>query len=402
LNGPAALLRGTKLRVLWAMVLGALFVTSGVGTGATAGASIPNGPISFGVITSESGILAEFGVLIKSGYEAAAQYVNKHGGIGGHKINLIVLNDAGDPAQNVTDGRQLLADHVAAVLEPGFDGINTGTQALLVQQGIPELWPIELATDTDTTKFPAMFSINAGDIQHAQAEADAVHTAGFTKVAVIEDTTPESLARYTLFKEDAAKYGITVTATEQYSSTSVNLTPQVAAAQAANAQALVVEVATEIPHLFAAMSSLKWYPVTFGDSGLTAGGNAQGADPLVLAHVYDDCPVYLKTGGSLPQSVTDTASIIEGLAPGIFGPAASAIGDLDAMDILKTAILKEGSTAPAKVVKGIETIHNESFSVPWIKYDYTKTKHVGDTYDPMCGVTKFGAGGMAIPTTNFS
>ena len=393
-------LRGStaKLGTLSAVVV---LLTTGLYTGtASAASGIPKGPITFGVITSESGPLAEYGALIKSEYEGPVNYVNAHGGIDGHQIKLVVLNDAGDPSENLTDARTLLADNVNAVLEPGFDGINTGSNVLFVKAGIPEVWPIEQAAETNAKNYPNMFAIQAGNTQDALGEAEAVHKAGFTKVATINDTTPEGMERETLFLADAQKLGITVTAKEEYSATATNVTPEVAAAQASNPQALVVEVATGIPQLFSSMASLKWYPDTYGDDGLWSGGNTVGAPAAVIAHVYAGCPTYLPPGEKLPAAVKSVTSAMQKAEPDAFAPASAAIGGLDTIDILKSAIEKENSDSHAAIIKGIQTIHSQSFSVPWIKYTFTSSKHVGDTVDPTCGLVTFGEGGLPIPSTH--
>src|SRR5260370_18645338 len=51
-------------------------------------------------------------------FKAAADYVNAHGGAGGHKIQVDTCHDQADPSLSATCARQAVANHDVAVVAP--------------------------------------------------------------------------------------------------------------------------------------------------------------------------------------------------------------------------------------------------------------------------------------------
>src|SRR6266852_7357133 len=51
-------------------------------------------------------------------FKAAADYVNAHGGAGGHKIQVDTCHDQADPSLSTTCARQAVANHDVAVVAP--------------------------------------------------------------------------------------------------------------------------------------------------------------------------------------------------------------------------------------------------------------------------------------------
>jgi ABC-type branched-subunit amino acid transport system substrate-binding protein len=126
-----------------------------------------------------SGPAAAVGGALRDGYEAYFSYVNSHGGIDGHKVKLISLDDASNPTTGVANTKQLTEiDHVNAELvflstvlvaaAPVLESTKTPT----ISQGITTslLQPVN----------PYMF---AGDIVIGDEAAPVVNFAA-TKVTV--------------------------------------------------------------------------------------------------------------------------------------------------------------------------------------------------------------------------
>jgi branched-chain amino acid transport system substrate-binding protein len=95
------------------------------------------GSIPIGVIGSYSGPEASYLVGADKTIEAWADMVNAAGGINGHKVQLFVLDDAGNTETSVQDARQLVQqDHVVAIV--GEVSTGDGSWASYVQsQNIP-------------------------------------------------------------------------------------------------------------------------------------------------------------------------------------------------------------------------------------------------------------------------
>lgn len=79
-------------------------------------------PIKIGLITEETGALASDFVDVKQDFLARIAYQNSLGGVDGHKLQGIVLDDQSTTAQNLADAQTLVADHVAVIDEESGGG----------------------------------------------------------------------------------------------------------------------------------------------------------------------------------------------------------------------------------------------------------------------------------------
>src|SRR6516165_10172513 len=85
------------------------------GPGSTAAA--PTGtPINIGYICSCTSPLGSSTAINLPGYRAWVKWANANGGINGHPINLVVKDDAANPATSITQVHELVeTDHVIAI-----------------------------------------------------------------------------------------------------------------------------------------------------------------------------------------------------------------------------------------------------------------------------------------------
>lgn len=84
------------------------------------GSASTKGPYNWGINAENSGELAYYGLSLTAGIKAYVAQVNAAGGINGHKINLTVLDNAGEQSEAATNATQLAtSDNVDAM----FGGI---------------------------------------------------------------------------------------------------------------------------------------------------------------------------------------------------------------------------------------------------------------------------------------
>ncbi|HET8991047.1 MAG TPA: amino acid ABC transporter substrate-binding protein [Acidimicrobiales bacterium] len=87
--------------------------------GASSGGLAKGAPVNIGISLSLSGDFSADGQAFQRGYELWAKEQNAHGGLLGHKINLIIKSDASSPTQVVTNYQDLISqDHVQLVFGP--------------------------------------------------------------------------------------------------------------------------------------------------------------------------------------------------------------------------------------------------------------------------------------------
>ena len=99
------------------MLVGTVVVGGVGGTGA-ASASGSLAPIKIGEVCSCTGPLASSIIVGPPAYAAWADYTNAHGGIDGHKVQVIEVDDAYNPSTSLTEVQKLITeDHVVALVD---------------------------------------------------------------------------------------------------------------------------------------------------------------------------------------------------------------------------------------------------------------------------------------------
>lgn len=85
----------------------ALSGASGAGTG---------GPLKIGVVVPLTGPIGQAGTALQRGFELGVAKINDAGGIGGQKVEFVVVDDAGDPANATQLARRLIQQDKVSVL----------------------------------------------------------------------------------------------------------------------------------------------------------------------------------------------------------------------------------------------------------------------------------------------
>ena len=103
----------TATAAMLALVLAACSGGSSGGSSPAASASATKAPILVGVSLSLTGDFSADGQAFERGYQLWQSVVNKHGGILGRQVKLVILNDASSPTTVVSNYQKLIAvDHV--------------------------------------------------------------------------------------------------------------------------------------------------------------------------------------------------------------------------------------------------------------------------------------------------
>ena len=76
--------------------------------------------VSIGQIATDSGLVGSFLGDLKTGAEIWTTYINQHGGLGGHRVQLITADDGGDPSTGLSEAQMMVKqDHVLAFFAMG-------------------------------------------------------------------------------------------------------------------------------------------------------------------------------------------------------------------------------------------------------------------------------------------
>jgi branched-chain amino acid transport system substrate-binding protein len=120
------------------MLTGGLMVAS---TAAKASSSRLSGtPILLGNVSSDTGSqgFPGYDPLVPDTLAAWASWTNAHGGVNGHPVKIISLDDKGDAAQSVADAKTLISkDHVVAMIGINDPGLDTDWASYAQKAGVP-------------------------------------------------------------------------------------------------------------------------------------------------------------------------------------------------------------------------------------------------------------------------
>jgi branched-chain amino acid transport system substrate-binding protein len=150
--------------------------------------------LKLGTMGDLSGVGAVQAVQAINGVKAWAKWVNTHGGVSGHPVDLIVKDDAGDPARGLANVKELVeSDHVLALVGVHTNSTEPSWASYVATKGIPVV-----GGESDTTVWiqnPMFFVSGEPGVNTLISEAYLAKAAGFNKfgsinVGQVQDTGP--------------------------------------------------------------------------------------------------------------------------------------------------------------------------------------------------------------------
>lgn len=143
-------------------------------------------PVRIGFLAGLSGRVADLGEAGRNGAQIAVDEVNRAGGIGGRRVELIVRDDAQNPEQAIAAVGELVETKVIAVVGPMTSAMAEVVQPLANRAGIPFVSPTVTAR-----KFfggdDQMFLVMSSTREEAAFSAKFHHGRGARRVAAIYD-----------------------------------------------------------------------------------------------------------------------------------------------------------------------------------------------------------------------
>ncbi|SHK53469.1 amino acid/amide ABC transporter substrate-binding protein, HAAT family [Pseudonocardia thermophila] len=158
-------------------------VASSSSSGGETPPGITDDQITIGATLPLTGTAAVSGQGLQAGMKIAVDELNAAGGIGGRKINLVILDDGFTADRVVTNVRRLVSqDKVYAVVAPAGSQGLPGTWQFIAQNGTPVWGPISPADP----KQREVFLLSASRATQGRVAIDYFAKQGITKIAVIK------------------------------------------------------------------------------------------------------------------------------------------------------------------------------------------------------------------------
>ncbi len=148
----------------------------------------PSEPIRIGFVGGLTGRVADLGVAGRNGFQMAVEQMNSAGGVQGRQIELIVKDDAQDPAQAKRVTEELVAAKVVAIIGPMTSAMAEPVLAAATAGGIAVVSPT-VTTTALTGKDDLFLRVSSDTTSYASLSARyQFNKNGVRRVAAVLDT----------------------------------------------------------------------------------------------------------------------------------------------------------------------------------------------------------------------
>lgn len=335
-------------------------------------------PIKIGVSGPFTGGSSSMGVSMRDGVRLAAEEINKAGGVLGRRLQLVERDDEAKNERGVQIAQELInKEKVTATV--GF--INTGvalaSQRFYQEAKIPVMNNVATGSvithQFDDQPENYIFRNAAHDsIQAPMVVEEAVARRGYTKVAILADSTNYGqLGRADLEKALELK-GMKPVAVEKFNIKDVDMTPQLLKAKEAGAQAvLTYGIGPELAQIANGMTKLGWKVPMIGSWTLSMANFIDNAGPGGEGARMPQTFIQEPTTPKRQSFIINYLRTFNPKNARIDSPVSAAQG-YDSVYLLAAAIKQANSTEGPKVkaaledlkapVEGVVTTYNKPFS----------------------------------------
>jgi branched-chain amino acid transport system substrate-binding protein len=204
------------------------------------GAAQAQEPIRVGVIFSLSGPVAPLGQFGKAGLDLAQEEVKAAGGVNGHPLELIVVNDESKPAQAVNLGLRLVnRDNAVALIGGSFGSTAQALGAFAEKEKVPLVTPTGLVFDEQRQWKYTFFTLpNFNEV--AKSMLAWAQKKGVKRVGLLRLSREYGQIGSRYLHDNAARYGVQIVAEEQGTDDGRDFTPQLSRLRDAKPDGLVV------------------------------------------------------------------------------------------------------------------------------------------------------------------
>jgi branched-chain amino acid transport system substrate-binding protein len=214
--------------------------SGGAAGGGTSGASGDHTPVVLGQVGTFSGVVGLAQGAGQPAMQVWAQWVNAHGGLAGHPVQLYSYDDNGSPSQAQSDVQQLVQSKHAVALVGAFLPLTISAIESFVDSNKVPVVGGDVVTP-DWNQHPYLFPEGASASSLTFGTAQAMKARGQQKVAIwyCQESTACAYAD-NQFVAAAAKFGLTIVDQEKISLAQPDFTEQCLSANQKGAQAIFV------------------------------------------------------------------------------------------------------------------------------------------------------------------
>jgi branched-chain amino acid transport system substrate-binding protein len=330
------------------------------------------GPVKIGISLTLTGDASADGQATQQGYQLWAAYVNSHGGLLGHQVQLIIYDDGSKTDQTRVNYEKLISvDHVNLVLGPFNDSFTVTGAEVAARHGYSFIDGSGTSHPDFTHGLTNLFTVSLSTSKYM---ASLVHyilslpAAMRPKtVAFAGDDSPFTLEQVAAAKPPLEQGGLTTALYEIYPEENTDLNP--IAQKVVNSQADVVILGTESVQDCAAY--LKYFKTQHYNPKLiiATSGPDQGSAFTNAVGVQNAEGILVANGGWWPQIKTYQNDIFVPAFTAKFGGTPDAISSdsvqaFSVGQVLQQAVEQAQSLDNAKLISVLHTGTFQSLQGP--------------------------------------
>lgn len=360
------------------LLAGSLFLLA-AGCGGTSNSPGSNTPILIGQVASLTGAYQTLGNNDKLGAQQAVDEINKAGGVNGHPLKIVAVeDDQTKPDQAVIGFDNLISDGAVAIVGSSFSNASLAIiKGDLDRKKVP--YVSTAASDQQVNPIhPYAFMTPPTAATVAERLLQYMQSAGLAHMAVIHDTQNAFAdTGWNAMKAKASQYGISFEEEETFETATTDFSPQLSHIKA-----------------HSAIQGVMCWGTGPGPVALTKQYAAAGIKlPLLMSHA-EASSLYTKPAGNAANGVIVATSlgvagpylpathpakkVIDAMAQTFQGangyyPPQFAFDGYVAVKLIAEAIRRKGST-PSQIQAGLESL---SLLTPEGTYKYSSTNHWG-------------------------
>jgi branched-chain amino acid transport system substrate-binding protein len=339
-------------------------------------------PIRIGVSGPFTGGSNPMGIAMRDGIRLAAREINEAGGILGRPVLLVERDDEARPERGAQVVQELInQEKIVAGLGIVNTGVALASQRFYQQAHIPMITSV--ATGSIITKqflppqYPDnyIFRVSAPDtIQAAMIVEEAVVRRRLRKLAIFHDSTNYGQLGREDLERALERHSLKPVAVERFNIRDVDMTPQLARARAAGAEAILTYgLGPELAHLANGMVRIGWKVPLMGSWALAmsnfidnAGPNAEGTR-MPQTFIQD---------GNTPRRKAFIDKYRKAFGVERIPVAPAAAQGYDSMLLLAAAIRQARSTDGARLRDALESLKERVEGIVMV-YDrpFSRTDH---------------------------
>ncbi len=225
---------------LVAVLMAGCSAATAPGTPSSGGSGEKKSTYKLGAVVSLTGTYAGLGQPEKNVIDMEVERINAAGGINGHPLEVVVLDDATDVKKAVSDTAKLVDEEkVLGVLGATGSGQTMAMRGEIDKASVPQ---VSMAGATVITKqFDKwVFQTPWSNVIVLPLELKYMQSKGVKKLALLSDSSAFGKDGVEVAKANLGKYGISVVAEETFNPGDTDMTAQLTKIKSANPDAILL------------------------------------------------------------------------------------------------------------------------------------------------------------------